>query len=216
MSPKEKNNNHDEKAAARRKSIIDVAVKLFSEKDFHDVRIDDIAEEVGLAKGTIYLYFENKDQLFFSIIVERTEMLQASLQHTLNHDERFIPCLKQFIMNFIAWFDDHEPFFKIMYSDKLRMSGETHQRMRDYKQEVFRGIFSLTQKMIQKGQEQHVIQSVSPIDLSKVLLGILNSFLFHRILLGFKIPIEEEVEKIINYFMNGARADSSSQPERVS
>ena len=80
LSQTEKTNNHESKIAARKKSIIDAAVQLFSERDFHEVRIDDIAEKVGLAKGTIYLYFENKDQLFLSIIIERTRTLKESLE----------------------------------------------------------------------------------------------------------------------------------------
>lgn len=44
------------------------ALKLFNEKGFSSTRLEDVAEEAGVSKGTIYLYFENKEDLFFAII----------------------------------------------------------------------------------------------------------------------------------------------------
>lgn len=44
------------------------ALKLFNEKGFSATRLEDVAEEAGVSKGTIYLYFENKEDLFFAII----------------------------------------------------------------------------------------------------------------------------------------------------
>ena len=44
--------------------IIDAAAKLFAERHYHEVRMDDIAANAGVAKGTIYLHFKDKDDLY--------------------------------------------------------------------------------------------------------------------------------------------------------
>ena len=49
--------------------ILDVAMKLFYEKGYDAVSMSDIAEKVGLKKPTLYLYFKNKDALFFAIVL---------------------------------------------------------------------------------------------------------------------------------------------------
>jgi AcrR family transcriptional regulator len=47
----------------KRRLIVQTAVRLFSELPFHKVRLDDVAEAAGVGKGTVYIYFKNKDLL---------------------------------------------------------------------------------------------------------------------------------------------------------
>jgi AcrR family transcriptional regulator len=54
----------------KRRLIVQTAVKLFSEKPFHQVRLDDVAEAAGVGKGTVYIYFKNKEELYYSLIYE--------------------------------------------------------------------------------------------------------------------------------------------------
>lgn len=56
--------------AARPREIIDAAYEEFSRKGYHATRIDDVAKRLGMTKGTIYFYFENKEVLFSSMIEE--------------------------------------------------------------------------------------------------------------------------------------------------
>src|SRR5579862_10002636 len=48
--------------------ILDAALKIFAQKGFAAARMDDIAKESGVTKGTIYLYFENKEAVFKSLV----------------------------------------------------------------------------------------------------------------------------------------------------
>src|SRR5580658_9843378 len=54
----------------KRKIIIETAVRLFSEQPFNKVRLDDVAEAAGVGKGTVYIYFKNKEELYYSLIYE--------------------------------------------------------------------------------------------------------------------------------------------------
>jgi AcrR family transcriptional regulator len=54
----------------KRKHIIETAVKLFSEQPFHKVRLDDVAEAAGVGKGTVFIYFKNKEELYYSLVYE--------------------------------------------------------------------------------------------------------------------------------------------------
>jgi AcrR family transcriptional regulator len=59
----------------RRNEIIDAAEKLFFEKGFDGVSMDDVAEKAELAKGTLYLYFKSKDSLFFAVVLRGAAIL---------------------------------------------------------------------------------------------------------------------------------------------
>jgi AcrR family transcriptional regulator len=50
--------------------ILEAALKVFAQKGFAAARMDDIAKEAGVTKGTIYLYFENKEAVFKSLVRE--------------------------------------------------------------------------------------------------------------------------------------------------
>jgi AcrR family transcriptional regulator len=61
------------KAAARREAILDAALDEFSARGFAAARLDDVAKRAGVAKGTIYLHFTDKESLFQELI--RAEMV---------------------------------------------------------------------------------------------------------------------------------------------
>jgi len=52
----------------RKDQIMNAAEEVFSKKGFSDARMDDIADETGLSKGTLYLYFKSKDDLIVAIL----------------------------------------------------------------------------------------------------------------------------------------------------
>src|SRR5262249_41456153 len=56
------------KSAARRNSILDAALDEFSARGFAAARLDDVAKRAGIAKGTIYLFFADKESLFQELI----------------------------------------------------------------------------------------------------------------------------------------------------
>lgn len=62
----------------RTTQIIDAAIKVFSDQGISNARMDDIAEEVGVSKGTLYLYFKSKDAIISAI-------LEALLKRELAH-----------------------------------------------------------------------------------------------------------------------------------
>src|SRR5580765_1829836 len=53
---------------ARPSEILDAALKEFAEKGYAGARMDDIARRAGVTKGTIYLYFENKEAVFKTLV----------------------------------------------------------------------------------------------------------------------------------------------------
>ncbi|MET3209221.1 UNVERIFIED_CONTAM: AcrR family transcriptional regulator [Paenibacillus sp. PvR008] len=48
-------------------AILDAAYTIFGTKGFYESKISEIAEQAGVAKGTVYLYFKSKEQLFTAV-----------------------------------------------------------------------------------------------------------------------------------------------------
>lgn len=73
-------NGRAAKAAARRDAILDAALDEFSAKGFAAARLDDVAKRAGIAKGTIYLYFADKESLFQELIRAKMVPVVGSLE----------------------------------------------------------------------------------------------------------------------------------------
>lgn len=64
----------------RRNYILDAAEKLFFSRGYDGVSMDDIANEVEFNKATLYLYFKNKESLFFTVVLRGIRILNAMIE----------------------------------------------------------------------------------------------------------------------------------------
>jgi AcrR family transcriptional regulator len=78
--PKTKPSNRAAKAEARRQAIVAAALEEFCARGFAATRLDDVAARAGVAKGTIYLHFEDKEALFREIVGTMLVPLVAVLE----------------------------------------------------------------------------------------------------------------------------------------
>jgi AcrR family transcriptional regulator len=67
----------------KRRTIVDVATRLFGTRPFHEVRLEDIAAKAKIGKGTIYIYFRSKEDLYESIVREAFSALLKCVEHKL-------------------------------------------------------------------------------------------------------------------------------------
>jgi AcrR family transcriptional regulator len=63
--------------------IFDAAAQLFAERHYHEVRMDDIAAKAGVAKGTIYFHFKDKDTLYQALALDSLKRLSERLRDSL-------------------------------------------------------------------------------------------------------------------------------------
>ncbi|MDO9415281.1 TetR/AcrR family transcriptional regulator [Pararhizobium sp.] len=80
----------------KRDQILDGAKKVFMQKGFDAASMNDITREAGVSKGTIYVYFQNKEELFAALIETERARIVASARHALDEDEPVRTALFQF------------------------------------------------------------------------------------------------------------------------
>jgi len=89
------------KAAARREAILDAALDEFSARGFAAARLDDVARRAGVAKGTIYLYFKDKEALFQELILFQLSPVVGAFESALASDLPLATIVDQAIEIFI-------------------------------------------------------------------------------------------------------------------
>lgn len=70
----------------RETEVYAVAARLFATKGFHATRMQDIADELGMQKGSLYYYFNSKDELLSELVTGSVQEAQSSLQGILDSD----------------------------------------------------------------------------------------------------------------------------------
>lgn len=86
-----------ESRETRRRAILDSAVRVFAEHGFFAARIRDIAAGAGVAEGTIYLYFEGKDDLLLTAFRERVNEFVSSAAVVMEAEAPFQERLARFV-----------------------------------------------------------------------------------------------------------------------
>jgi AcrR family transcriptional regulator len=67
----------------KRKQIVAAAVRLFAARPFHEVRLEDVAAAARVGKGTVYIYFDSKEELYASLVREAFVALVDGLSEQL-------------------------------------------------------------------------------------------------------------------------------------
>lgn len=113
---------------ARPQQILDAALLVFGEQGLAGARLDDIARRAGIAKGTIYLYFANKEELFREVVRQTLGTRLDELAEEFGRPARGTgahTCADQLRAYMRTWWDAlKEPAFRTIYR---LVVGELHQ-----------------------------------------------------------------------------------------
>lgn len=80
--------------ARRRESIIDAAEKVILENGFEETTMDEIAEGAELSKGTLYLYFENKNEIYLAICQRGSQLLNTRFAEIVTRNEKGLELIR--------------------------------------------------------------------------------------------------------------------------
>jgi len=108
----------------KRGKIIEAASLLFSQKNYHEVMMEDVAKLASLAKGTVYNYFVSKEELYFSIMQQRMEKLTASIKNKIADEKTSIDSLHSFIIHTYMFMMKYQTFFLMHQKESLKAGNE--------------------------------------------------------------------------------------------
>jgi AcrR family transcriptional regulator len=163
---------HDEQYDARRREILDAAVGLFRTRGYESARLEDVADELGITKGSIYYYFPKKVDLLLEIcqhaIDNASERQAKILSSDAPPDERLRLAIQDPIsfmeMNAAVWSVFFREFELVSTSDPRRRA--IAKRLTDYSRRL--------EDLIKEGIAQGVFRPVDPQIVTNAILGMVN------------------------------------------
>ena len=160
----------------RKTEIIRAAEHVFALKGFHKATIQDIARQAQYAAGTVYLYFEDKNSLYFSIVVEKIKELLDILRSKTAEVKGAREKLEVFIYESLGFFEKNQDFFRIFVQEESRLSIKSRLAKSTIalkRQDFFIALIKLAQA------EGVVRDDTSPRQISDLLESVISSFIFN-------------------------------------
>lgn len=196
----------EESRAAYREAILAAAERTFGRLGFHDAKMADIAAEAGVAAGTVYNYFKNKDEVFASILLrgqERVLAIQDGHAEVADPIER----TRLRIRDSLAYLEEHGVLFAMFirlggFTDYFQKRAIEDQCDTSYSEGVNR-----TQAMIREGISSGKLRGDIPVgDLTALLMGLCDATIFSWSRAGCPPGLASKADTIIELFLRGAHA----------
>ena len=149
--------------------LLDAALDLFVEKGFAATRAEEVAARAGVSKGTLFLYFQSKEELFKAVV--RTN-LSDRIKEWGDKFESYEGSSADMVSNCLHFWWDHEGATKASGIPKLIMSEATNfpELAAFYQQEVIEPGQNLIQRILQRGIDR---KEFRPMDLSYAVYSLI-------------------------------------------
>jgi AcrR family transcriptional regulator len=180
----------------RRNDIVDAAERVFFSKGWQTATMDDVADEAELSKGTLYLYFKNKEELYAAILVRGTEILHEMFSAAV---DGHVTGLEQTAAIGRAYFDFHgkhrDYYEAMMYFDAKGMEA-CEDCTYAIKSDEYRGsIIELVARAVRNGVEDGTLRpDLDPTKTAVLLWGQSSGVLQVLAIAGEKIESELGIE----------------------
>ncbi|UYP44203.1 hypothetical protein NEF87_000488 [Candidatus Lokiarchaeum ossiferum] len=174
----------------RTNEILTSAEKLFFKKGYDDVSVEEIAKDVELSKGTIYLYFKNKQSLYFAIINKGLVKLLEVFQSVRNHEKTGYLRIMGIVKGFAEYMHDYGKYYNLNYALKgqqiLEMLDNNIIDNADEYNSLTSELFQILQESVELGINDGTLrQDLDPVQ-TTILLGSIIEAIVH-------IPYEKQV-----------------------
>jgi len=182
----------------RHAEIIDTAIKLFRKKNYHGTSMQDIAEAVGIYRGSIYHYIDSKEEILY-LIVERMVLEGIELFKKIQKEE--LPPIQKLrrAMHFhINYCVEHQDELNILLEDSKHLS-EGYQKQIRETQKNYGNIFL---DIIKEGILRGDFKESNPQMITFAIVGM-TSWIYRWFDVNGKISADEVAEIFLDIILNG-------------
>src|SRR5271165_1779762 len=157
--------------AERPKEILEAAFEEFSRKGYASTTLDHVAERAGVTKGTIYVYFENKEHLFISMVRELMKVTLDAVQEMFERHEGSTADLLRaqfsFIYQHIVEDRRRREVLRMLIAEAPRFP-ELADR---YHQEILRPCLDMLRQAIRRGVDRGEFRNTAIVDLPQIVIA---------------------------------------------
>ncbi len=187
----------------RRSEILDAAVKVFAGKGFYNATVAEIAAASGFAIGTLYQFFDGKEQLYTAMLTEKLAMMYGGIRTAVDGEADIIGKIELLVASHFRFIEENAEFCSIFvrgdYLSLSEGSAELRKRMRhDYAFHV-----SFIEAVMRDGTRTGTLKAMDPTMMAAALTGIVNSYASKWLALEEEGSLIEKTPVVLAIFLEG-------------
>lgn len=207
----EKNSKGNNYKVKKRQEIIDVALQAFANNGFANTTIADIAKQAGVSEATIYEYFQNKEDLLFTLPEQYFAELNKSLDIHFLGVEGIKNLFRKFIWHHLYFIQEHHEFSKLyimeLWTNPRFGNTNAYSLFDKYRQRL--------KDLIEAGINEGLFDRRLNLDLCVCMVfGTVNHMLLSAVVLEKPLNMIAQAEKVYDLFNNAM--DASNYPKENS
>jgi AcrR family transcriptional regulator len=195
----------------QRDEILDTALRLFSEKSYSNVSMQDIAKEAEFGMGTLYRSFSSKEDLYKALIVQMAQNWHHKVLRAVEQERDPVSAIEKCISIHRELFFQNLPFVRLFYnSAHIHVGPVSEPALHDYRDEYLKKLASI----FEKGIKAKIFRDGNPYHMALALYGIILTFLFqmNEDPAGFRKG--DELSCVRDLFLKGVMRNGEGNQDR--
>lgn len=177
------------KSEETRERILDAALNIFSNKGYHDTRMDEIVEASDTSKGSIYFYFPNKERLFLALVDQFADLLERRVVEAVESEEEGIARVRAALQACLETFGRYRRPAKILLVQAVGL-GSVFEKKRIEVNDRFAGLIK------QYLNESIAVGDIAPVDVEVVSYAWMGAI--YGIVIRWVYTGEPDSERILS------------------
>jgi len=192
-------------ASERRKNdkyqqILEAAIRIFARHGYYNSTISQIAREAGVADGTIYLYFKNKDDILDNFFSYKTRQVFTRFKDEVDKADNALEKLKKLVYHHLLEFEQDRDM-AVVYQVETRMKRHLSD---DKIKEMSKMYFDLVADIVEQGQREGAIRWDLPVHLVKqYIIGAVDEVITTWLYSARQYELISMAEPLVDLFING-------------
>ena len=192
----------------RKESICDAAMRVVARKGMKNVTVQDIADEAGVAKGTVYIYFQSRDEILARTMEGATEKLVEKLSHACRECTSFREIMEQRIRTQLQHFEENRDFFRL-YLAMAEPFGERRLKQHPTYLTYLKQLETIISDAIARGE----VRDADVGRLAISVAAVVREIILNRIIDRDPPPIEDDVRFAVDFVMRALTRETEKRNE---
>lgn len=195
---------HSTEQKSKRQQILDAARVIFSQKGYYRATVDDIINLADTGKGTVYNYFINKEQLFYTLIKETYIPFESGLDKICQADREPLAKIQAVISLFLSFYLENAELWRVMMHEVRGFGYNGPQSLTKEQCDKYHAHFAHTigtmTSILVEGAEKGVFKAGNAEQTAHWLFSMIVMSVFHNFVDG---DIEQSAKMIADTFLYG-------------
>jgi AcrR family transcriptional regulator len=188
----------------QRRDMLAAALELFSEKGYHNVSMHEIAEKAEFAVGTLYKFFNNKEDLYKSLIVEQAEKFHKALTKAIEEGDDEVEKLRNYVKAKSTVFMDNVSSIRLYFAEtrgaSFNIKAGLDSKIREQYDQILHTLASVFESGIKRKRFHKIAE---PYHLAVALSSLCSAFLFLWLEAPERHRYPEDPDVILDIFFKG-------------